>query len=89
MSFVCQYKTKSIYEHSSSCSQNWYNELGKWLGNRIQSLAIDSGTKSEIDKNLGQYCKISQHFPFLISPIIFDLLKAMTSKCYDFLFFYT
>ena len=45
--------------HSLSLSlslspQNWYNELCKWLGNRINALAIDSGTKSEIDRNLGK-----------------------------------
>lgn len=34
--------------------QNWYNELNKWLGNRINALAIDSGTKSEIDRDLGK-----------------------------------
>ena len=34
--------------------QNWYNELHKWLGGRISALAIDSGTKAEIDKKLGK-----------------------------------
>ncbi len=34
--------------------QNWANEIHKWLGGRINVLAIDSGTKDEIDKNLGK-----------------------------------
>lgn len=33
--------------------KNWYNEISKWLGSRINVLAIDSGTKKEIDVNLG------------------------------------
>ena len=37
--------------------QNWYNELHKWLGGRISALAIDSGTKDQIDKNLGKTLK--------------------------------
>ena len=32
--------------------QNWYNEISKWLGNKVQCLAIDSGSKDEIDRNL-------------------------------------
>ena len=43
--------------------QNWYNELHKWLSGRISALAIDSGSKDEIDKKLGKsplsiVCKI-------------------------------
>lgn len=32
--------------------QNWQNEINKWLKGQLNSLAIDSGGKSEIDKNL-------------------------------------
>ena len=35
--------------------QNWYNEISKWLGSRINPLAIDTGTKEEIDRNLCKY----------------------------------
>ena len=34
--------------------QNWYNEISKWLGSRINPLAIDTGTKDEIDRNLSK-----------------------------------
>jgi hypothetical protein len=34
--------------------KNWYNEINKWLPNRLNPLAIDGGTKDEIDKNLGK-----------------------------------
>jgi len=33
--------------------QNWYKEINKWLSSRVGVLAIDSGSKSEIDRSLG------------------------------------
>ncbi len=38
--------------HAPPCVQNWFNELTKWLGGRINALAIDSGSKAEIDRDL-------------------------------------
>ena len=38
----------------SSLVRNWYNEINKWLPNRINALAMDGGTKTEIDKNLSR-----------------------------------
>lgn len=32
--------------------QNWYNEINKWLKGKLNALAIDSGTKTEIDSKL-------------------------------------
>lgn len=32
--------------------QNWYNEISKWLGGRVNPLAIDGGSKNDIDRNL-------------------------------------
>lgn len=32
--------------------QNWYNEINKWLKGKLNALAIDSGTKTEIDAKL-------------------------------------
>ncbi|XP_033103595.1 DNA repair and recombination protein RAD54-like [Anneissia japonica] len=43
---------KAIVVAPSSLVKNWYNEITKWLGNRINALAIDSGSKSDIDKQL-------------------------------------
>ncbi|XP_023329719.1 DNA repair and recombination protein RAD54-like [Eurytemora carolleeae] len=43
---------KVIVVCPSSLVKNWFNEIQKWLPNRISPLAIDSGTKAEIDKNL-------------------------------------
>lgn len=51
----CPTITKAIIVAPSSLVKNWYNEISKWLGNRINALAIDSGTKSEIDRNLHHF----------------------------------
>jgi len=65
----CPLVTKVIIVCPSSLVKNWHNELAKWLGNRISAMAVDSGTKSEIDRNLVHY--MQQHgrrtqFPVLI-----------------------
>ncbi|KAJ7332778.1 hypothetical protein JRQ81_014958 [Phrynocephalus forsythii] len=46
---------KAIVVSPSSLVKNWYNEVGKWLGGRIQSLAIDGGSKDEIDNKLAGF----------------------------------
>ena len=43
---------KAIVVCPSSLVKNWYNEINKWLPQRISPLAVDSGTKDQIDKNL-------------------------------------
>lgn len=45
---------KAIVVSPSSLVKNWYNEVGKWLGGRIQPLAIDGGSKEVIDNQLGK-----------------------------------
>ncbi|XP_059140209.1 DNA repair and recombination protein RAD54-like isoform X2 [Physella acuta] len=65
----CPTLTKVIIVCPSSLVKNWHNELGKWLGTRIQALAIDSGTKSEIDRNLVHFMQQQGRriqFPVLI-----------------------
>lgn len=44
---------KAVVVSPSSLVKNWYNEVEKWLGGRIQPLAIDGGSKDEIDRKLG------------------------------------
>ncbi|XP_076069570.1 DNA repair and recombination protein RAD54-like okr isoform X2 [Oratosquilla oratoria] len=46
---------KTIVVAPSSLVRNWYNEIHKWLKGKLNVLAIDSGSKSEIDKNLKSY----------------------------------
>ena len=46
---------KAIIVCPSSLVKNWYNEFGKWLGNRINALALDNNSKEETTKILNQY----------------------------------
>lgn len=39
----------------SSLVKNWYNEINKWLGARCNALAIDGGSKDDIDRRLLSY----------------------------------
>ncbi|CAN9500784.1 unnamed protein product [Ophioblennius macclurei] len=46
---------KAIIVSPSSLVRNWYNEIRKWLGNRINPVAIDGGSKDEIDRQLESF----------------------------------
>lgn len=59
---------KAVVVCPSSLVKNWANEIGKWLGHRVNSLAIDSGTKSEIDKNLKSFINTFGRRP--VNPIL-------------------
>uniref|UniRef100_A0A8C5Q6U1 DNA repair and recombination protein RAD54-like n=1 Tax=Leptobrachium leishanense TaxID=445787 RepID=A0A8C5Q6U1_9ANUR len=59
---------KSVVVCPSSLVKNWYNEVGKWLGGAIQPLAIDGGSKEEIDRKLAGF--MSQHGVRVPSPIL-------------------
>uniref|UniRef100_A0AAY4DK63 DNA repair and recombination protein RAD54-like n=1 Tax=Denticeps clupeoides TaxID=299321 RepID=A0AAY4DK63_9TELE len=59
---------KAIVVSPSSLVRNWYNEVGKWLGGRVQPLVIDSGSKEEIDRKLSSF--ISQYGLRVPSPIL-------------------
>lgn len=40
----------------SSLVKNWFNEISKWLGSRLNAVAIDSGQSSEaVDEKLSQF----------------------------------
>ncbi|XP_050700626.1 DNA repair and recombination protein RAD54-like [Eriocheir sinensis] len=43
---------KAVVVAPSSLVKNWYNEINKWLKGKLNALAIDSGTKTEIDGKL-------------------------------------
>ncbi|KAI2663215.1 DNA repair and recombination protein RAD54-like [Labeo rohita] len=59
---------KAIVVSPSSLVRNWYNEVGKWLGGRVQPLAIDGGSKNEIDRKLESF--IYQHGMRVPTPIL-------------------
>ncbi|XP_076166694.1 DNA repair and recombination protein RAD54-like okr isoform X2 [Ptiloglossa arizonensis] len=48
---------KAIIVAPSSLVKNWYNEIFKWLKNRVQPLAIDGGNKADIDIKLTGFMK--------------------------------
>ncbi|XP_061423542.1 LOW QUALITY PROTEIN: DNA repair and recombination protein RAD54-like [Lethenteron reissneri] len=52
----------------SSLVKNWFNEVAKWLGGRVTPLAIDGGSKGEIDKMLGSF--MAQHGLRIPTPIL-------------------
>lgn len=43
---------KAIVVSPSSLVRNWYNEVHKWLGSRIAPVAIDGGSKDDVDRQL-------------------------------------
>uniref|UniRef100_A0A3Q1FR95 RAD54 like n=1 Tax=Acanthochromis polyacanthus TaxID=80966 RepID=A0A3Q1FR95_9TELE len=59
---------KAIVVSPSSLVRNWYNEVGKWLGGRVTPVAIDGGSKDEIDRQLVNF--ISQHGLRVPTPIL-------------------
>ncbi|XP_040087217.1 DNA repair and recombination protein RAD54-like isoform X3 [Oryx dammah] len=59
---------KAVVVSPSSLVRNWYNEVGKWLGGRIQPLAIDGGSKDEIDQKLEGF--MNQRGARVPSPIL-------------------
>ncbi|XP_005398735.1 PREDICTED: DNA repair and recombination protein RAD54-like isoform X2 [Chinchilla lanigera] len=59
---------KAVVVSPSSLVKNWYNEVGKWLGGRIQPLAIDGGSKDEIDRKLEGF--MNQRGARVPSPIL-------------------
>lgn len=59
---------KAMVVSPSSLVKNWYNEVGKWLGGRIQPLAIDGGSKDEIDRKLEGF--MNQRGTRVLSPIL-------------------
>lgn len=59
---------KAIIVTPSSLVKNWQNEIHKWLGGRVNTLAIDSGSKDEIEKSLAQF--MAQHGRRVPSPVL-------------------
>ncbi|XP_012267151.1 DNA repair and recombination protein RAD54-like [Athalia rosae] len=48
---------KAVIVAPSSLVKNWYNEIHKWLGKRVNPLAIDGGSKLDIDNKLKGFMK--------------------------------
>ncbi|CAH8654747.1 unnamed protein product [Schistosoma guineensis] len=59
---------KAVVVTPSSLLRNWYNEFQKWLHGKIHPLAIDSGSKEDIDSKLAGF--LSQTGRRIPSPIL-------------------
>ena len=46
---------KAVVVCPSSLVKNWYNEINKWLPNKINPLAMDGGSKETIDRDLSGF----------------------------------
>eukprot|EP00048_Salpingoeca_helianthica_P005722 m.90929 g.90929 ORF g.90929 m.90929 type:complete len:763 (+) comp13715_c1_seq1:148-2436(+) len=51
----CPTIDKAIVVAPSSLVKNWQNEFSKWLGDRVRAMAVDSGSKDEIDRDLAYF----------------------------------
>uniref|UniRef100_A0A0P4W6W4 DNA repair and recombination protein RAD54-like n=2 Tax=Scylla olivacea TaxID=85551 RepID=A0A0P4W6W4_SCYOL len=59
---------KTVIVAPSSLVKNWYNEINKWLKGKLNALAIDSGTKTEIDSKLKGFMSTFGRRP--INPVL-------------------
>ncbi|KAJ9582991.1 hypothetical protein L9F63_022676, partial [Diploptera punctata] len=75
---------KAIVVAPSSLVKNWFNEINKWLSGRVNPLAIDSGSKDQIDKDLtgfmNTYCRKPINPILIISYETFRLHAAVLHK---------
>lgn len=46
---------KAVIVCPSSLVKNWYNEFGKWLGNRVNCFAVENASKEVTTKGLEQF----------------------------------
>uniref|UniRef100_UPI00358E0800 DNA repair and recombination protein RAD54-like isoform X2 n=1 Tax=Myxine glutinosa TaxID=7769 RepID=UPI00358E0800 len=59
---------KTVVVAPSSLVKNWANEVAKWLGGRVATLAIDGGSKDTIDSDLARF--MAQHGSRTMQPIL-------------------
>lgn len=66
---------KAIVVSPSSLVRNWYNEVHKWLGGRVAPVAIDGGSKDDVDRQLCNASELSRvNLPSLQSIIIISVV---------------
>ncbi|KAJ8305909.1 hypothetical protein KUTeg_016454 [Tegillarca granosa] len=87
--FISNNDTHEVRQSPNACPMidkavNWANEINKWLGGKVNSLAIDSGSKDEIDRNLTQFMNLqgrrNPHPILIISYETFRLHAAVMHR---------
>ncbi|CAL1572573.1 unnamed protein product [Knipowitschia caucasica] len=58
----------AIVVSPSSLVRNWYNEVVKWLGSRVNPQAIDGGSKADIDAQISRF--LSQRGVRVATPLL-------------------
>ena len=70
---------KVIVVCPSSLVKNWDNEIRKWLGERVAPLAMDGGSKSDINKNLNGFMNTFGRRP--VNPILIISYETFRLHC--------
>ncbi|XP_053672197.1 DNA repair and recombination protein RAD54-like [Anopheles nili] len=71
---------KAIIVCPSSLVKNWYKEFDKWLGCRVNCLAMDGGSKEHTTKELEQYmCNQSQRHGTPVLIISYETFRIYAS----------
>eukprot|EP00051_Salpingoeca_urceolata_P013516 m.169717 g.169717 ORF g.169717 m.169717 type:complete len:747 (+) comp17812_c0_seq1:185-2425(+) len=73
--------SKAIIVAPSSLVKNWQNEFTKWLGDKIRPLAIDGGTKAEIDRNLNYFMMSSGRR--ILNPVLIISYETFRLHVYE------
>ncbi|KAL7669115.1 hypothetical protein ACOME3_009784 [Neoechinorhynchus agilis] len=76
---ACPIAQKAVIVSPSSLVKNWANEVEKWLGNRLNFLAVDSGSRSDIEKKLESFVSQSKHR--IIEPVLIISYETFRSHC--------
>lgn len=72
---------KAVIVAPSSLVKNWYNEIHKWLHGKIEPLAIDGGSKSEIDKQLNSFMNTFGRRPVNPVLVMMDSVNCKNQLC--------
>lgn len=66
----------------SSLVRNWFNEIAKWLKGRVNPMAIDGGSKKDIDKNLRSFMLMGRRIVNPILIISYETLRLHINELY-------
>ena len=73
---------KVIIVCPSSLVRNWFNEFAKWLPGRINPMAIDGGSKNDIDKDLKSFMAVGRRIVNPVLIISYETLRLHIHELY-------